>query len=195
MTGPEFEGEVRSVARALWSLPPGEGAAEFINNDEIDCVCRTEELIQLIECTTDRGMDKFRKQVTKLHSAKRQLEKSGHTVKLRIVTLEEPTAVQRSHARGKGIIALSIQEFRRGLINSQQYLESRWKYRFGSATDPESGSSQLSDEEYVEQPLTPMKSTDSYTIRHIWRTFGSRTYCGPYRPVRSWQESDCKGGI
>ena len=167
MTGPEFEREVRTVARALWNLQPGEGAAEFINNDEIDCVCRTEELIHLIECTTDRGMMKVREQVSKLISAKRELEKQGETVKLRIVTLEEPTPHHRSHARGSGIIALSIQEFRRGLLNSQQYLESRWQYRFGSATDPESGNSRLSDEEYVEQPLTRFKSTESYTIKDI----------------------------
>ena len=167
MTGPEFEREVRTVARALWNLQPGEGAAEFINNDEIDCVCRTEELIHLIECTTDRGMSKLREQVSKLLSAKRELEKQGETVKLRIVTLEEPTPLQRSYARGSGISALSIQEFRRGLLNSRQYLESRWQYRFGSATDPESGNSRLSDEEYVVQPLTPFKSTDSYTIKDI----------------------------
>ena len=110
---------------------------------------------------------KVREQVSKLISAKRELEKQGETVKLRIVTLEEPTPHQRSHARGSGIIALSIQEFRRGLLNSQQYLESRWQYRFGSATDPESGNSRLSDEEYVEQPLTRFKSTESYTIKDI----------------------------
>ena len=65
MVGPEFEREVRGVARALWNLSPGEGAAEFINNEEIDCVCRTEELIHLIECSTDGRMEKYRQQVTR----------------------------------------------------------------------------------------------------------------------------------
>ena len=82
MTGREFEQEVRRVARALWNLAPGEGASELINNDEIDCVCRTEELVHLIECTTDRGMQKFRNQVLKLAAAKRGLERKGETVKL-----------------------------------------------------------------------------------------------------------------
>ena len=167
MRGREFEQEVRRVARALWHLAPGEGASEFINNDEIDCVCRTEELIHLIECTTDRGMQKFRTQISKLASAKWALERRGATVKLRIVTLDEPTPMQRSHARGSGITALSYQEFKGGLLDSHQYLNSRWNYRFGSATDPEGENYQLPDEEYVEQPLTRVASSKSYSIGDI----------------------------
>ena len=166
-TGTGFEQEVRNVARALWNLAPGEGASEFINNDEIDCVCRTEELIHLIECTTDRGMEKFLKQVTKLTSAKQYLERRGETVKLRIVTKDDPTPQQRSNARGQGVAALSILEFRRGLLDSQQYLESRWKFPFGSATDPEHGSSVLPEDEYVEQPLTAINSDVSYSVKDI----------------------------
>ena len=73
MIGPNFEQEVRGIARALWDLAPGEGAAEFINPEEIDCVCRTEELTHLIECSTDSRMEKFRRQLTKLSSAKKYL--------------------------------------------------------------------------------------------------------------------------
>ena len=172
MVGPEFEREVRGVARALWNLSPGEGAAEFINNEEIDCVCRTEELIHLIECSTDGRMEKYRQQVTKLISAKQFLERVGETVKLRIVSSDEPTPLQRSHAKGQGIIALSIQEFRRGLLDSRQYLELRWNIRFGSATDPEDGSYVLSDDEYVEQPLTAFDSDTTYSVRDICRLLG-----------------------
>ena len=167
MAGEVFEQEVRSVARSLWNLAPGEGSAEFINNDEIDCVCRTEELIHLIECTTDRSMEKFRLQITKLVSAKQFFEKHGETVKMRAITLSEPTPQQRSFAKGNGVTALSFQEFKRGLLDSQQYLESRWRYRFGSATDPEGGSSHLPEEEYVEQPLTMIDSNTSYTVNEI----------------------------
>lgn len=172
MVGPEFEREVRGVARALWNLSPGEGAAEFINNEEIDCVCRTEELIHLIECSTDGRMEKYRQQVTKLISAKQFLERVGETVKLRIVSSDEPTPLQRSHAKGQGIIALSIQEFRRGLLDSRQYLELRRNIRFGSATDPEDGSYVLSDDEYVEQPLTAFDSDTTYSVRDICRLLG-----------------------
>lgn len=167
MTGREFEDEVRNVARALWNLAPGEGSSELINNDEIDCVCRTEELIHLIECTTDRGMQKFRLQVSKLERAKRSLERKGETVKLWIVTRDDPTALQRSSAREDGITALAFEEFKRRLLDSRQYLNARWRYRFGSATDPEDGNSQLLEEEYVAQPLTLYGSTESYTVREI----------------------------
>ena len=169
MTGPDFEQAVRSVARALWNLPPGEGAAERINNDEIDCVCRTEELIHLIECTTERTMEKFRTQTTKLQNAKRYLESNGDTVKLRIVTLHEPPPDQRSNARGLGIAALSVQEFRRGLLDSSQYLESRRKYRFGSASDPEDGKRTLPEDEYVTQPLTQTGSNESHSVGDVCR--------------------------
>ena len=117
-------------------------------------------------------MQKFRDQVSKLISAKRELERTGATVKLRIVTLDEPTPSQRSHARKDGVTALSIQEFKRSLLNSQQYLESRWNYRFGSSADPEDGSSRLAEEEYVKQPLTAIQSTDSYTIVDICEMLG-----------------------
>ena len=167
MIGPSFETEVRRVARALWNLLPGEAAAERINNDEIDCICRTEDLIHLIECTTDSRMEKFRSQVTKLRNAKSYLEGSNSTVKLWIVAKEEPTPDQRSYARGFGITALSLHEFKRRLLDSTQYLEARWAYRFGSATDPGDGNFQLSEEEYVEQPLTDFISSVPYSINEI----------------------------
>ena len=174
MTGQEFEREVRAVARALWSLAPGDGAADRINNDEIDCVCRTEELTHLIECTIERGLGKFRTQAAKLANAKRYLEGNGETVKLRIVTREEPTGEQLSQAKGLGITALSLQEFKRGLLDSAQYLESRWSYKFGSASDPEDGNHVLRDDEYVEQPLT----SAGYHIPHSIADICARLYSG-----------------
>ena len=164
MTGPVFEQEVRSVARALWGLPTGDGGADRVNNDEIDCVCHTEDVVHIIECTTDRKMDKFRTQVGKLRNAKTYLERNGDTVKTWIITKEEPTPDQRSHARGLGITTQSLQEFKRRLLNSREYLESRWLYRFGSANDPEDDSYQLPDEEYIEQPLTD-STTDLTSVR------------------------------
>ena len=53
MTGPDFERAVRNLARASWGLPPGEGAAEFIGDDETDYVCRNEDVIHLAECTVE----------------------------------------------------------------------------------------------------------------------------------------------
>ena len=167
MTGPQFEQEVRRVARALWNLSPGDGSAEYINSDEIDCVCHTEELVHLIECTTERTMQKFREQVLKLQNARTYYQNHGETVKLRIVTFHDPTPDQRTFSRGNGVTALSLQECKKGLLDSQQYLEARWKYRFGSASNPEDGSYVLSEEEYVEQPLMPSNSDESFSVSEI----------------------------
>ena len=54
-----FEEEVRSVARALWNLPPGGGGSEVIDGNEIDCVCRAEDVTHLVECTTERAQTKL----------------------------------------------------------------------------------------------------------------------------------------
>ena len=88
MVGMAFEREVRGVARALWQLPAGKGAAELIGNDEIDCVCETEDVVHIIECTIERRLEKFREQANKLVAAKRVLEGRGDTVKMWIVTKE-----------------------------------------------------------------------------------------------------------
>ena len=165
--GPEFERRVRSVARALWNLRDGEGASEFVNDDEIDCVCRTEDLIHLIEITTDGRMNKFRTQVTKLTNAKRYLEQRGDLVKLWAIGSDEPTPQQRSHARGNRITALSFQEFKRKLLDTPQYLEARWQYRFGSATNPADGSTHLAEDEYIGLPLINIETKESYSTRDI----------------------------
>ena len=167
MIGPNFENEVRSIARALWGLAPGEGAAEVINQQEIDCVCRTEDLVHLIECTTDGRMAKFTNDVQRLINAKRYLEGRGETVSLWAVGGDEPTPQQRSHARENGVRSLSLLEFKRRLLDSQQYLEARWGYRFGSASDPETGSFDVDDEEWVEQPLIPTGSDDNFSVSDI----------------------------
>ena len=130
-------------------------------------MCRTEDLVHLVECTTDNRMAKFQADVSRLISAKRYLEGRGETVKLWAVGRDEPTPQQRTHARENGVTAQSFQEFKRRLLDSQQYLESRWQYRFGSTSDPENGSSHLADEEWVEQPLIPTGSDESFSVGDI----------------------------
>ena len=186
--GQRFEESVRNVARALWDLKDGEGASEFINNDEIDCVCRTEDVTHLIEITTDGRMDKFRTQVSKLINSKNYLEKNGETVKLWAVTKNEPSTIQRSNARGNGITALSFQAFKTRLLNSPQYLEARWRYRFGSAADPDNGSTHVSDDEYIKLPLINIDTNESYSIRDICDLlYGGKTVIlvGPFGAGKS----------
>ena len=188
MTGQEFERAVRQLARARWNLDYGDGAAEFINQDEIDCVCRTEDVTHLIECTTERRLEKFRTQINKLEIARRRLEERGETVALWIVTKHEPTPEQRTQAKGARIRALSLEEFQRQLVDARQYLEARWQYRFGSANDPEEGGHRLPDNEYVAQPLTRNGSSDEYSVSDICRLLISGTaivLSGPFGAGKS----------
>ena len=167
MTGWEFEDRVRTVARSLWHLSPGQGAAEFIGAEEIDCVCRTEDLVHLIECTQLRTMEKYRLQVNKLVTAKRELERQRQTVKLWVVTEHEPTPDQRRAALTDNITALSLQEFSKRLLDSRSYLEARSNCAFGSAVDPETGQTNLPDNEYIALPITTNEGAESFSIQDL----------------------------
>ncbi len=167
MTGADLEDQVRSVARALWGRPPGEGGSEVIDGQEIDCVCRTEDLVHLLECTIERSLDKVTKDINKLLHAKRSEERRGNTVKLWIITGQEPTPQQRTAARKDGVTILSLDQFRARLLDAETYLNARWAYRFGSASDPESGSLTLADEEYVPIPITDIATGETHTIASI----------------------------
>lgn len=167
MTGWEFEDRVRTVARSLWHLSPGQGAAEFIGAEEIDCVCRTEDLVHLVECTQLRTMEKYRLQVNKLVTAKRELERQRQTVKLWVVTEHEPTPDQRRAALTDNITALSLQEFSKRLLDSRSYLEARSNCAFGSAVDPETGQTNLPDNEYIALPITTNEGAESFSIQDL----------------------------
>src|SRR5207249_3810248 len=97
------------------------GGPEFIDRQEIDCVCRTEEVIHLLMCTTEHKADKVRKDVAKLVKARDTLQRQGETVKLWEVTKDEPNADQRACTRADRVEILSLESFRRRLINPEAY--------------------------------------------------------------------------
>lgn len=167
MTGRRFEEDVRSLARALWSLNVGEGGAEDIQGQEIDCVCRTEDVVHLVECTVERKLEKVQRDVNKLLHAKRVEEKRGHTVKLWIVTKEEPTPDQRQAARPEGVTILSALQFAARLLDIEGYLKARTDYRFGSATDPASGGHRIAEDEYVPLPMAASSGPGAYSLETI----------------------------
>lgn len=167
MTGEQFEQMVRETARAMWHLPPEGGAAETIDGQEIDCVCRTDDLVHLIECTTERKQDKVIKQVNKLVAAKRAEERHGNTVKMWIVTSEEPTPDQTTVAKKEGVTLLSFERFQDRLLDARNYLEARRHYAFGSARDPKSEAWELAEDEYVPVPMHDRESRRSHTIRSV----------------------------
>lgn len=151
MTGSEFENEVRNIARALWSSEPGAGASLLVDGRERDCIFEQEHLTHYVEVTMLRTMEKVRNDVEKMTKLRDKQVKAGHLMKLWIVTLEEPTADQRTYCRANGVEILSLTEFRRRIIDANQYLEIRQNHPFGSASDPQSNSSDLSKVKY--QPI------------------------------------------
>lgn len=165
--GDDFEERVRTVARALWGLPPGEGGSELYGSNQIDCVCRTEDVVHLIECTIDRSQEKLLKQIQKLLNAQRDEQRRGSTVKMWIITPDEPIAEQRSLAKKDAITILSIEQFESRLFDAPTYLDLRWKYPFGSATDPDSERPILPDDEYIPLPLKDFNERTHYDLDEI----------------------------
>ena len=140
LTGPEFEDEVRRIARELWPAFLFGGAA-MEDGRERDGVFETEWVIHLIEATTWRTKEKADKDIEKLVKLRRRLTSSGgKPVQCWFVTLNEPTADQRAVApRDNSVRVLSFEQFRGQLVDAHGYLRIREKCAFGSARDPESG--------------------------------------------------------
>ncbi len=165
-TGPQFEEQVRAVARALWPKP-GDGAAENIAGRERDCLFPTEDLTHYIECTTRRDLDKVRTDVDKMAKHREQAAKHGTLVKLWFVTYHEPTADQRSHGKSHRVEVLSLDQFRRKLVDGHLYLSARDQYAFGSATDPRTDSTDLSSVRYQPTTIRARGAERTFTVSEI----------------------------
>lgn len=135
---PEFENEVRRIARSLWPSAQYQGAS-MIDNRERDGVFITDECVHLIECTVSRREDKAKEDIRKLTVLSETIKNrfSDRAVKCWFITLDEPTADQRKIASRHTnlVVALSINQFRSKLIDANAYIECRKNYRFGSMQD------------------------------------------------------------
>lgn len=141
-----FEDEVRRIARLLWPYAAF-GGAEIREGRERDGIFDTEEFVHVVECTTSRAKQKAKDDSEKLSKLLKQLE-AKHPQKFCkgwFVTLEEPTADQRSYfAKTKGrMVAVSFDQFRSKLVDARTYLNLRSEYPFGSVRDPETGGSDV----------------------------------------------------
>jgi hypothetical protein len=172
--GMKFEDEVRRLARARWILSGLNGGSEFINHQEIDSVCRTEELTHLLMCTIERKLDKVREDVDKLLKARDFLQRQHETVKLWEITKHEPTADQRACARAAGVEILSIESFQSRLINPELYFPARRNHSFGSAVDPTTGSTRLDENEYVPLPIRSITGPEKQSVSSLSRMLESR---------------------
>lgn len=154
-TGPEFEEEVRRVARALWQADPGQGAPDLLDGKERDCIFQQgPDLTHYVEVTTEKTIAKVRKDADKMVKWRETEAKRGRLVALWIITKHEPTGDQRKHCRedNRNIQILSLKEFRRKVFDAVTYLEIRRPCAFGSARDPENDRDDVWDIRY--QPTT-----------------------------------------
>ncbi len=165
-TGPDFEEQVRVVARAKWQLPAGGGSSETIAGHDIDIVCRTEEIVHMIMATTQRSLEKVSSDCGKLQAARVAEERRGNLAKAWVVTFFEPRRDQKSAAKDMGAQILSLDQFRLSLVDAGLYLNARANYRFGSATDPQTETTTLPEDEYIPLPLTDQNGA-SLTVADI----------------------------
>ncbi len=148
LTGPEFEDEVRRIARALWPGARYQGATTA-SGRERDGLFEEEFAIHLIEATTLRTKDKAKQDIDKLKTWRAELSGRGSRkpVFCWFVTLHEPTNEQRALApKDLSFRVVSFEQFRAQLVDAHAYLRDRDRVRFGSALDPATGSSKVDDE-------------------------------------------------
>jgi hypothetical protein len=165
-----FEGEVRRIARQLWPSPLGSGAA-LIDGRERDGVFETTEQINIVEATVSRRKDKIEYDFKKTAKAVSDLRRKTPSKFVRgwIVTQEEPTADQRGVATnhvGKAEL-LSFAQFRAKLVDAEQYLDLRSKYRFGSIESLLPASAAPTREEYIPLGLVDLNSEEVFNPQQL----------------------------
>lgn len=163
----DLEKEVKNIASQLWPEAFG-GGCEVIGGKERDGVYITEETVHIIECTTSRTKEKAEKDVGKLSSLAKQMQKKypDKGVKGWFVTKDEPTADQRAVVTSKGylVTACAFEKFQSKLINVSIYINCRYNYPFGSIRDPQTGDFKVT-EEYVDIELCNTKDK-----HQLWST-------------------------
>lgn len=139
MNGFDFEKEVLRVARHLWRRDEA-GGPELIDGRERDGVFYEDDVIHLVEATTERSEQKAKDDCRKLAKLAGDLRKAHQdkVVKCWFVTSDEPTDRQRAVARGANypVQAIGFKQFQGKLIDGREYLAARSNHKFGSVRNP-----------------------------------------------------------
>lgn len=166
-TGPEFENEVRTIARALWPAPPGDGAARVIDGRERDCIFELEDITHYLEVTANNSLEKVRHDVQKMVQYRDTQTKRGRPVKLWIITQFEPSPHQLEHCRNNGVQIMALSEFRRHIIDAPSYMSCRVLHQFGSATNPSNDSVDVSGVKYQPVKILNERSGKTLSVQDI----------------------------
>src|SRR5262245_45432086 len=120
-----FENSVRRIARELWPAARYAGA-EMVDGRERDLVFETDDVIYVVEATTDRSKAKAVHDIQKLLDFRRAHARRGKAISCWFVTHDEPTADQRSVVpKDAAINVLSFDQFRSKLVRAADYLLAR----------------------------------------------------------------------
>lgn len=172
-TGPQFEQEVRRIARLRWPEAEFSGS-EVFTGQERDGVFITEDCVHLLECTMLRERAKAEKDLNKLFGLWKLFRVSHpeKAVKCWFITRHEPTSDQRACRKEiKGapenlFNIISFSQFQQRLIDIAGYLQLRNLHKFGSIYDPLTGGSET-DIKYVSTGLTCNREPEPVSIPFV----------------------------
>jgi len=177
-TGPQFEDEVRNIARSLYSNSMGQGS-QMVNGRERDGVFWNGEFYTVIEATTEKAKAKALTDGKKTHDLVAGLRKENYMARGILVTLHEPTTDQKEVVKkfSKTTKIISFDELRSLLFDAQSYLNNRAKRRFGSVYDHVDHSHEIPLNDFVEPTIEFQESSEATSVKGLTESLmaGGRT--------------------
>lgn len=163
LTGPQFEDEVRNIARNLYSNGLGQGS-QTVEGRERDGVFWNGQFYTVIEATTLRTKDKAEVDAKKTHDLVNKLRQLGHMAQGFLVTMHEPTPDQKEVLKSKRFDRttkiISFDELRAQLFDALTYINNREKKRFGSVYDHVDNNFEIPLSDFVEPTVSDNDTTE-----------------------------------
>lgn len=141
----KFEDRVRAIAQYIWGRPCKPGRIGGVNIDAV--VSLGPEILNLIEITEERNLQKVREDIIKLQTAKAAALTEGKLARCFCVLNGHVTEAMHDAAKPHHIQIVSIDEFTKQFFAFDEYQHARVNAPFGSAVDPLTGESDQT--EYV----------------------------------------------
>lgn len=162
-TGPQFEDEVRNIARSLYSNSLGQGSQLF-DGRERDGVFWNGHFYTVVEATTWRTKEKAEIDGKKTHELVNKIRQSGHMAQGFLVTLHEPTPDQKNVIKqrkyDKTTRIISFDELRSQLFDALTYINNREKKRFGSVYDHVDNNFDIPLADFVEPTVQNIENSE-----------------------------------
>lgn len=169
-TGPQFEDEVRNIARSLFSNNIGQGSV-VVDGRERDGVFFNGNFYTVVEATTLKTKEKAETDGKKTHDLVTNLRQTGHMAQGFLVTLHEPTPDQKDVIKAKKwdrtTKIIGFDELRSLLFDSLAYINNREKKRFGSVYDHVESNFHIPLSDFVKPTITQLETLDRITFEQI----------------------------